>query len=244
MSTKLLPGEDKVKKYERGYLTWVTPTHSQTFEIGDFSILGRDSNCQINIENPFTSQRHARIKKKDSKYFIEDLRSKNGTFVNGTRIVEVELKERDRISIGDREYLFSIESETKESQLSLTSKNENWNQQLMKLPNMAETEFPILITGPSGCGKEIISKLIHRYSQRSYGPFVSVNCSALTESLVESELFGHIKGSFTGADSTRKGAFESARGGTLFLDEIGDLPLSLQPKLLRALENNEIKSVT
>jgi len=88
-----------------------------------------------------------------------------------------------------------------------------------------------------------VSHVIHDYSGRSEGPFVSVNCSALTESLVESELFGHVKGSFTGATSDRKGAFEAARGGTLFLDEIGDLPLSLQPKLLRALENQEIKPV-
>ncbi len=243
MSTKLLPREKIKNKSERGYIRWVSANHSQTYELGDFSTIGRDFNCQICLEDSFISQRHARIKKSNDTFFIQDLRSSNGTFVNGTRVVEAELKDKDRINIGGREFVFSLESENKESQLTLTSKNEKWNQQLIKLPAMAETQFPVFITGPSGSGKEILAKLIHRYSKRNYGPFVSVNCSALTESLVESELFGHIKGSFTGAEQSRKGAFESARGGTLFLDEIGDLPLSLQPKLLRALENSEIKPV-
>jgi DNA-binding NtrC family response regulator len=89
----------------------------------------------------------------------------------------------------------------------------------------------------------VIAQTIHKTSKRALGPFVGVNCSALSENLIESELFGHIKGSFTGAMNDRKGAFEAARNGTLFLDEIGDLPLNLQAKLLRALENNEIRPV-
>jgi transcriptional regulator with GAF, ATPase, and Fis domain len=97
--------------------------------------------------------------------------------------------------------------------------------------------------GPSGAGKEILANAIHASSRRRQGPFVTINCSALSESLIESELFGHVRGSFTGATHDRKGAFEIARGGTIFLDEIGDLPLSLQPKLLRTLENKEIRPV-
>lgn len=108
---------------------------------------------------------------------------------------------------------------------------------------MARTPHPILLLGSSGTGKERLAKAFHDHSHRRFGPFVTVNCSALSESLIESELFGHIKGSFTGATNDRKGAFDSARGGTLFLDEIGDFPLSLQPKLLRALENQEIRPV-
>ena len=97
--------------------------------------------------------------------------------------------------------------------------------------------------GPSGTGKDVLARLIHRSSQVSGGPLISVNCSALTESLIESELFGHRKGSYTGASQNRKGAFMASSGGTLFLDEIGDLPLSLQPKLLRAIEYQEVKPV-
>ncbi len=114
---------------------------------------------------------------------------------------------------------------------------------LRSLKNLSETNLPVFLHGESGTGKEILARVIHDLSQRSEKPFIGVNCSALTENLVESELFGHVKGSFTGATGDRKGSFEAARGGTLFLDEIGDLPPSLQPKLLRALENQEIRPV-
>ena len=135
------------------------------------------------------------------------------------------------------------ENETHLPTLPMQSKNEFWQKQLKSLPNISRTEFPVLVLGPSGSGKELIAHKIHQLSPRKNGPFLSINCSALTESLVESELFGHTKGSYTGAQIERKGAFESARGGTLFLDEIGDLPLNIQAKLLRALENFEIKPV-
>jgi DNA-binding NtrC family response regulator len=126
----------------------------------------------------------------------------------------------------------------------LQSRNPRWNADLQSLQGVAQTDFPVLILGPSGTGKDVIAQAIHRSSRRGeHGPFVSVNCSALTETLIESELFGHIKGAFTGAFADRKGSFESARNGTLFLDEVGDIPFSLQSKLLRALENSEIKPV-
>lgn len=127
--------------------------------------------------------------------------------------------------------------------MQLKSKNIQWEKQLSQIPKMAASPFPILLTGPSGTGKEVIAKYVHHLSSRSQEKMISVNCCALSESLVESELFGHVKGSYTGAISDRKGAFESARNGTLFLDEIGDLPLPLQAKLLRAIENNEIRAV-
>lgn len=125
----------------------------------------------------------------------------------------------------------------------LSSRNELWNMELQNLQNVSQTDFPVLLLGPSGTGKDVIAQAVHHRSPRHGRPFICVNCSALTETLIESELFGHVKGSFTGAMSDRKGAFESARGGTLFLDEIGDLSYNLQAKLLRALENNEIRPV-
>jgi DNA-binding NtrC family response regulator len=108
---------------------------------------------------------------------------------------------------------------------------------------IAPSTAPVLILGPSGAGKEIIAELIHRWSPRATGPLVVANCAGLPESLIESELFGHTKGAFTGADANRQGFFRAASGGTLFLDEIGDLPLHLQPKLLRALESGQITPV-
>ncbi len=108
---------------------------------------------------------------------------------------------------------------------------------------VAPSGAPVLIFGESGVGKEVVVQLIHRWSPRAAGPLVAANCAGLPESLIESELFGHTKGAFTGADAQRRGFFRAAEGGTLFLDEIGELPLALQPKLLRALESGQVTPV-
>ncbi|WP_182867515.1 sigma-54-dependent transcriptional regulator [Rhodopirellula sp. JC639] len=112
-----------------------------------------------------------------------------------------------------------------------------------KIRLVADTRSTVLITGESGTGKELVARSIHRLSRRADKPLIPVNCAALPESLVESELFGHKKGAFTGATSDRKGLFETAAGGTLFIDEIGELDLALQAKLLRALENRTVMPI-
>jgi DNA-binding NtrC family response regulator len=112
-----------------------------------------------------------------------------------------------------------------------------------RLERIADAETSVLITGESGSGKEITARALHAYSRRKEKPFVAINCSALPDNLLESELFGHIKGAFTDAWQDRKGLLLEANGGTLFLDEIGDIPLSLQPKLLRALEERTVRPV-
>ncbi len=223
-----------------GFLLPCSPPHAPAIEIGDFATIGRDPGNKLRLEDPFVSGRHARIERRARGYAIRDQNSRNGTFVNGIRVTEAALDPNDKIRFGETVFVFS---KTAERPSPLKSRNDAWNAQLRRLPAFALTDFPVLITGPSGSGKDVLARAVHEASARKGGPFVGINCSALSESLIESELFGHTKGSFTGASHDRKGAFETARGGTLFLDEVGDLPLSLQPKLLRALENREIRPV-
>lgn len=200
--------------------------------IGDFYNIG-----------PNPEIRQARIEKKTNGFILRDLRAGVETQVNGQTTFEAPLSEGDIIQSGTLSYRFSFSQNSTLASLGLGSKNIDWQEQLTALQNVATTDFSVLLLGPSGTGKDILAQAIHKNSSRNKGPFLSVNCSALTETLIESELFGHVKGSFTGALNDRKGAFEAARSGTLFLDEIGDLPYALQSKLLRALENSEIRPV-
>jgi PAS domain S-box-containing protein len=126
---------------------------------------------------------------------------------------------------------------------NIIGKNKEIKKIISVLDNVAQTDSSVLITGESGTGKELAARAIHLNSPRKTGPFIAVNCSAFVESLIESELFGHEKGAFTGAIKTKTGRFELARGGTLFLDEIGDLSLAVQTKLLRVLETREFERV-
>lgn len=221
----------------------IKPLSSQGISvvISDFMTLGSDKDCQFPVCSPEVNERHLRFEYRDNELYVKDMRSHSGTYLNGEKIIESRVNYNDILKAGDLE--FQIISPEEKTQFPLQSKNTIWNEELNSLVYGSRTDFPILMLGASGTGKEVLAKAIHESSRRNEGPLVCVNCSALTETLVESELFGHIKGSFTGAVSDRKGAFESARGGTLFLDEIGDLPYSIQAKLLRALENSEIRPV-
>ena len=225
-------------------LTFIRSLSDETkrYPLADFVTLGTDSSCQISISGQSVSPRHSRIEKKDEFYWIKDLRSEHGTYINDVPIQEAQLTAGDVIRFGDDEWMLT-QDHSNSKEFPMKSKNPVWHSELQSLSSVSQTDFPVLILGPSGTGKDIIAQAIHASSKRCRSHFLSVNCSALTETLVESELFGHVKGSFTGAVSDRKGAFESARSGTLFLDEIGDLTYSLQAKLLRALENNEIRPV-
>lgn len=172
--------------------------------------------------------------------------SRTGTFVEGRRISEATVHEGELIRAGDSFFLFRFEKEAPEAELvfpcGLVGDSPAMRAVRQTLALVAKSEASVLILGESGTGKELAAKALHEHSGRS-GPFVPVNCGAIPEALAESQLFGHVAGAFTGARGEAPGFFRSAHGGTLFLDEIGELPLALQPKLLRAVEERAVVPV-
>ena len=215
------------------------------------SYIGSLNTADIRINHPTISRQHAYIEVDERGYRLIDRNSKNGIFINKVRVVEAFLRDGDLIQIGEVCLVFQVLKE-QANPLQVWSSStfgELYGQStLMRelfalLHRVAQSDINVLIEGESGTGKELAARAIHQYSKCGSQPLVIFDCSSVPAQLVESELFGHIKGSFTGAIEHRKGAFAKADGGTLFLDEIGELPLELQPKLLRAIERNEIKAV-
>ena len=244
MSTRKL-NTPYVKSHPRVYVRLVRPNEQPVvYEVASQLSIGRSPANQACIDgDPYISMRHCVIEKCGGQYVLRDLQSSNGTYLNGQNVLKVVLKDRDCIGVGRSRLDFSFSLDDTKSLSPLESKNTAWAEKLSLVPSMASSGLPVLITGPSGSGKEMMARAMHNLSPRHMGPFVSLNCGALSEQLVESELFGHLEGSFTGAHRARRGVFRAAAGGTLFLDEVGDLPMPLQSKLLRAIENQEIKPV-
>ena len=229
----------------QAFLYWKKENGMEQTEVKNFLSIGREKANLLVLNDTFVSRSHARIEKKAEKglYLLRDMNSQNGVFLNGSRIHQAILNNNDNIQIGKTQFTFSFERYNHKWKMISQSHNKKWNETLSRIPHLALSDAPVLILGPSGSGKELVAQMIHNYSKRCRENMVSINCSALTENLVESELFGHKRGSYTGSIGDRKGAFLTASKGTLFMDEIGDLPLPLQPKLLRAIEYKEVKPI-
>src|SRR5690349_5305329 len=186
----------------------------------------------------------------DTGYVLVDLGSTNGTFVNKVRIKEAFLEPGCTIKVGDSRLRFGAGKEevpivpSRDNRCgSLIGGNARMREIYAIIEKIAPTGTTVVIEGETGTGKEVVAQTIHSLSPRARAELVVFDCGAVPPNLIESELFGHEKGSFTGAMMTRTGLFEQADGGTLFLDELGELPLDLQPKLLRALEQREVRRV-
>jgi two-component system, NtrC family, response regulator GlrR len=212
--------------------------------------IGTEHGNDVALTDPTVSRHHCSLRVEPRGVMLRDLGSTNGTFVGGHRIESAQLRSGSIIKVGESVLRFDPLAEHVREELSeseslgkLLGKSAAMRRVMAKVACFAESTSTVLIEGETGCGKELAAETIHRLSARARGPFVVVDCGGLTASLIESELFGHERGAFTGAEATRIGAVESAHGGTLFLDEIGELPSELQPKLLRVLERQTLVRV-
>lgn len=224
------------------------PERGQQHELEGTRIsIGGSPKNDLQLTDRTVSRVHCEISVKDDRYVLRDLESTNGTEVNGLRIVEAVLTPGARIRVGDTEILFEPKMKWERVDKDadrfgeMSGNSAQMRRVFAMLDKVAGTDLSCILVGETGTGKELAARALHAHSARAGAPFVVVDCGAVSKNLIESELFGHEKGSFTGADRQRIGAFEQADGGTIFLDEIGELPVDLQPKLLRALERREIK---
>ncbi|MFH0800461.1 MAG: sigma 54-interacting transcriptional regulator [Pseudomonadota bacterium] len=209
----------------------------------------RETNDMV-VTDKTVSRNHLEIEYASDSFLLRDLGSTNGTFLNGSKVKEAYLSPGDLVKVGNTTMEFvafdekvKIEPSDREEFGLMVGKSRKMRQIFSILEKISPTHATVIIEGETGTGKDLVSRAIHENSQRKDKPFVVFDCSAVAPNLIESELFGHEKGSFTGAVKARRGAFEEANTGTIFLDEIGELTSELQPKLLRALESREIKRV-
>ncbi|MDP9001525.1 MAG: sigma 54-interacting transcriptional regulator [Myxococcota bacterium] len=212
-------------------------------------IVGTAPSADIMVRDPTVSSRHCGLSVLGAGVAIEDLGSRNGTFVGSARVREAWARAGTAISIG-RCTLVVLPIDSREPGhppgdplTGVAGASVTMRRLADQVRRLARHALPVLISGESGTGKELIARAIHVEGPRKPRPFVAINVTALPRELVETELFGHERGAFTGAHARRMGAFAEAEGGTLFLDEVGDLPLEAQPKLLRALDGYEIRRV-
>ncbi len=214
-------------------------------------VIGTSESCDIVLKDDYVSKNHAEFRLSDQGFHVVDLGSTNGTFINGAKIKECYLKENQEIILGRSKILVMFESDKEEKIIPAQEKEfcgiigESRAMRVLfpKIEMAAKSEMTTLVLGETGSGKELIARALHDLSSRRDKPFVIINCGAISPTLIESEIFGHEKGAFTGADVRHLGAFEQAHQGSLFLDEVGELPLELQSKILRVLEYQTLRRV-
>jgi DNA-binding NtrC family response regulator len=212
--------------------------------------IGARRGNDVQLSDTQVSGIHCEIRLDERGYRLRDLDSTNGTFVSGLRINDVYVPPGSVLAIGATRIRFQPLGESVEVALSprqsfagLIGRSILMREMFARLEKLAQSDATVLISGETGVGKELVAESLHEYSPRASGPFVVLDCGSIPQNLIESELFGHERGSFTGAVSSYAGAFERAHRGTMFLDEIGELPLAMQPKLLRALERKEVRRI-
>jgi two-component system response regulator GlrR len=217
---------------------------------GDRCSIGFHPSNDLVVEDPTVSRFHCEVRIGDEGARLRDLDSRNGTVLDGVRVTDAFLRGGSLVKLGRVGLRFEFSAES--NRLPVSSANAFGNlvgtsvamrTSFALLERAAASDVTVLLEGETGTGKGVAAEAIHRHSTRRDGPLMVVDCGAIPPNLLESELFGHERGAFTGAERRRAGAFEEASGGTIFLDEIGELAGDLQPKLLRVLESKEYRRV-
>jgi transcriptional regulator of acetoin/glycerol metabolism len=228
---------------------------AKTPEGGQFTIdvdplvIGRDPGANIVLADPEVSAFHCELRAVGEGILVKDLGSTNGTFLGAVRVREAIVATPSELTAGQSRVLIEPQAKRRvEVGYSdrfgpLVGNSPKMRRVFGILEKVSNTPLSVLLLGETGTGKELVAKAIHDASDQKGGAFVVVDCGSIPPTLAESILFGHEKGSFTGATERRKGALAEADGGTLFLDELGELPVELQPKLLRALSEKQVKRV-
>jgi DNA-binding NtrC family response regulator len=211
---------------------------------------GSDAACDVVLNDTAVSRRHLLAIQEGPQLILRDLGSTNGSYIEGARFKEIAIGFGTEFRLGRSVVKYIPEEE--EIQLgetesdrfgTLVGRHPVMRRMFALLSEAAPSDATVILEGETGTGKELVAEQIHKHSRRNTGPFVVFDCGAAPRDLIESALFGHVKGAFTGAIADRKGAFAEAHGGTLFLDEIGELAIDLQPKLLRALDKRHVQRV-
>ncbi len=218
----------------------------QTVKLTEPCVVGSGEGASLRLDDRLVSRVHAQIELTDDGVWVRDLGSRNGTFIDNIRVGHARVPAGGTITVGSTKLSVDVSSEQRavwplDRFGPILGRSPKMRELFLRLSRVSASDAAVLIQGETGTGKELVARAIHDHSPRSKRPLVVVDCGAMPANLLESELFGHAKGAFTGAVSTHLGAVEVAEEGTLFLDEIGELPLEVQPKLLRALESHTFR---
>jgi transcriptional regulator with GAF, ATPase, and Fis domain len=213
-------------------------------------VVGSASKADIVIQDASVSRLHAELDPRSDGLWVRDLGSRNGTFVGEVQVITARVPILSPIRLGATTIALQLEPEQapvdlwpEDSLGELVGGSASMRELYATIVRVSSSEAPVLVQGETGSGKELVARAVHDCSHRAGKPFVVVDCASLPENLLESELFGHAKGAFTGATGAHIGSFEAAESGTVFLDEIGELPLATQPKLLRVIESRSVRRV-
>jgi DNA-binding NtrC family response regulator len=210
--------------------------------------IGTAEACDLVLKDPTVSRNHVSLCVTPSGYLVTDLGSTNGTLIEGHRVRSAYLEPRQQLKLGETvlrleelDGVVTLPLSTESRFGNVLGQSIQMRRLFALLGRVARENVTVLLQGETGTGKDLVAEAIHQASPRAAGPLVVLDCGALAPALLESEIFGHERGAFTGATSARVGAFVAANGGTLFIDEVGKLPLDLQPKFLRAIERREVR---